>query len=93
MFSDKQLNLDNFLIQVRTQLTSKWYQFGLALGVDKDILNKYSEFPPEESIVEVADYWLRNSYTKPTWRDVARALKKIGFDLLAEDILNVYKTG
>ena len=93
MFSDEQLDLDNFLMQLRTQLTPKWYQFGLALGVDKDILKKYSECPPEESIVEVADYWLRNSHTKPTWRDVARALKKIGFDLLAEDILNVYKTG
>ena len=93
MFADKQLNLDNFLIQLHTQLTPKWYQFGLALGVNKDILKKYSECPPEESIVEVADYWLRNSRTKPTWRAVARALKKIGFDLLAEDILNVYKTG
>ena len=93
MFSDEQLDLDNFLIQLCTQLTPKWYQFGLALGVNKDILNKYSECPPEESIVEVADYWLRNGYTKPIWRDVAWALKKTGFDLLAEDILNVYKTG
>ena len=93
IFSEKQLNLDNLLIQLRTQVTPSWYQFGLALGVAKDVLNKYSKCPKEESLVELADYWLRNSPTKPTWRDVAKALKKIGFDSLANDILNVYKTG
>ena len=89
MFSDKRLDLDNLLIQLRAQVTPNWYQFGLALGVDK---NKYSKCPKEESLVELADYWLRNSPTKPTWRDVAKALKKISFDSLANDILNVYKT-
>ena len=84
----KQLDLDNLLIRVRTQVTPKWYQFGLALGVDKDVLNKFSACPQEESIVELADYWLRNSPTKPTWRDVAKALKKIGFDSLSKDIVN-----
>jgi hypothetical protein len=68
-------------------VTPSWYQFGLALGVDKGILSKYSKCPQEESLVEVADYWLRNSPTKPTWRDVAQALKKIGLDSLANDIL------
>ena len=76
-------------MQLHTQVTPKWYQFGLALGVDKDVLNKYSKCPQEESMVKLADYWFRNSYTKPTWRDVAEALKKIGFDSLAEDILNL----
>ena len=76
--------LDNLLIQVRTQVTPKWYQFGLALGVDKEVLNKYSTCPQEESIVELADYWLRNSPTKPTWRDVHEALKKTGFDSLSK---------
>ena len=84
----KQLDLDNLLIRVRTQVTPKWYQFGLALGVDKDVLNKFCACPQEESIVELADYWLRNSPTKPTWRDVAEALKKIGFDSLSKDIVN-----
>ena len=69
-------------------MTPKWYQFGLALGVDKDVLNKFSTRLQEESIVELADYWLRNSPTKPTWRDVAEALKKIGFDSLSKDIVN-----
>ena len=93
MCSDNRLDLDNLLIQLRAQVTPSWYQFGLALRVDKDILNKYSKYSQEESLVELADYWLRNSPTKPTWRDVAKALKKIGFDSLANDILNVYKTG
>ena len=83
MYSDKRLDLDNLLIQLRTQVTPSWYEFGLALGMDKDTLNKFSKSPQEESIVKLADYWLRNSPTEPTWRDVAEALKKIGFDSLA----------
>jgi hypothetical protein len=48
-YLDKQLNLDNLLIQLRTQVTPSWYQFGLTLGVDKDVLNKFSECPQEHA--------------------------------------------
>ena len=74
-------------------MTHKWYQFGEALCIDKDTLDKYTNYPPEVCIVEVLDYWLRNQYDKPTWRDVAMALKKIGLQQLSEDILMRYKTG
>ena len=43
--------------------------------------------------MEVVDYWLRNCEGKPTWRDVAEALKKVELHQLADDIFNVYKTG
>ena len=39
------------------------------------------------------DLWLRTSEKAVTWRDVADALKKIGFYQLAEKVLKVYKTG
>ena len=79
--------------QIRDQVTPKWYQFGLAVGINREILNEFSNFPPEECIVEVLDIWLRTNETSITWRDVADTLKEIGFHRLAEKILNVYKTG
>ena len=43
--------------------------------------------------MEILDYWLRNHGSKPTWREVAKALKGICLHQLAEDILKVYTTG
>ena len=88
---DKTLNLNTPLIQV----TPKWYQFGLAVGINKETLNEFSNFTPEECIVEVSDLWLRTSVTTLTWRDVADALNEslTGCYRLAEKILKVYKTG
>ena len=86
--------MDNLLIQLRSEVTPNWYQFGTIVGMDKDTLEKYSKYPPEECIIEVIDYWLRNHHDgKPTWRDVAIVLKEIKLDKLAENILEVYKTG
>ena len=90
---DKTLNLDTLLIQIRHEVTPKWYQFGLAIGINKEILDEFSNFTPEECIVEVSDLWLRTSVTTLTWRDVADALKETGCHRLAEKILKVYKTG
>ena len=92
-YADKLLNLDNLLILMRRQVTPKWYQFGLAVGINKETLDEFSNFPPEECIVEMLDLWLRTSESAITWRDVADALKETGFHLLAENILKVYKTG
>ena len=90
---DDSLTLDSLLIQLRSQVTPIWYKFGLSLGISKDTLNRYVGYPDEECIVEVLDYWLRNREIKPTWRDVATALKDVEVYQLAEKILNVYKTG
>ena len=43
--------------------------------------------------MEVLDQWLRNFPGRPTWRDVANALRRIGFQQLANDIEMVYETG
>ena len=87
------MNLDNLLTQIRQQVTPKWYQFGLAVGINKEILDEFSNFPPEECIKELLDLWLRTSERAITWRDVAEALKHIGLYQLAERTLKIYKTG
>ena len=64
---------------------------GEALGIDKEVLDRYSRRPPEESIVEMLDQWLRSSPPeKPTCKDV---VKKISLPQLALDIEKVYETG
>ena len=88
------VNLDNLLIQLRPQVSTKWYEFGKAAGVDKTVLDNYAkECAPEDCIVETVDHWLRRCEDKPTWRDVAKILKKIHLPVLASDIENVYTTG
>ena len=93
MYTDNILNLDTLLIQVKAAATPMWYQLGEALGINKESLDRYSSHSPEESIIEMLDQWLRNGPRKPTWRDVADALKKIGLEQLASDIEKVYETG
>ena len=72
---DTHLNLDNLLIQICHQVTPKWYQFGLAVGINKETLDEFPSFPPGEYIVEIPDLWLRKSQTPITWRGVVIALK------------------
>ena len=91
MLLDKYLNLDTLLIQVRCQVTPLWYEFGVAAGVPMDTLNKCFNCTPEESIVEVLDYWLRQG--GKTWRDVACVLNEIHLQELSKKILKVYDTG
>ena len=87
------LDLDTLLIQIRDQVTPRWYQFGIAVGINGETLDQLSSFTPEECIVEMLDLWLRTNETAVTWRDVANALKDTGLYLLAEKIMKVYKTG
>ena len=76
------------LILLRAHLTPKWKEFGLVVGIEEDVLKMYSSHPPEECIVEVLDYWLRNCQegSKPTWKKIATILKDIGLHQLAENI-------
>ena len=88
------VNLDNLLVQLRSKVGPKWYQFGEAAGIQKETLDKFAEqCSPEECIVELFDYWLINSVEKPTWRDVAQVLKQISLTELGVDIERIYTTG
>ena len=93
MHTDTLLNLDSLLIQLQAEVTPNWYQFGEAIGIEKKILDKYQQYSPEQSIIEILDNWLRNHTGQPTWREVAEALRKIGLQKLAFDIERVYDTG
>lgn len=88
------INLDNLLIQLRPQVTPKWYQFGEAAGIQKDTLDSFAkQCSPEDCIVEVMDYWLRRHVREPTWTDVANILKLINLPQLASEIEGVQITG
>ena len=93
LFADNSLDLDCLLLQIKSKVTPKWYEFGIALGIEKELLEKCVQYSPEESIIEVCDHWLRNRGGQPTWSKVAEALKKAGFQQLATDIEKVYETG
>ena len=77
-------NLDNLLIQLGTEVIPKWYDLGLVIGIAKEILDEYSTHPARECLVDVLDYWIRNSCDVLTWRDVAETLKEIRLHELAE---------
>ena len=88
------LDLDSLLIRLKGKVTEKWYQFGVALGVEKETLDQCLKYPPEQSIVEVLDHWLRScDCEKRSWRDVARALRQIEHHQLAKEIESINKTG
>lgn len=90
---DNCLDLDSLLIQLRPAVTEKWYQFGNAIGVKKELLNKYIQYPPDECLIEVLDNWLRNHAGRPMWKEVAEALDKINLKNLAFDLRRAYETG
>ena len=82
------------LIQLRPQVTDKWYEFGEAAGIDKGVLDDCAKTcSQEDCIVEMLDYWLRNSVQKPTWKHIAEVLKAINLPQLACDTERVYTTG
>jgi hypothetical protein len=93
VFLENALNLDSLLIQLQPEVNEKWYQFGEAMGIEKSVLDKYVSYPPNQNIIEVCDYWLRNHTGQPSWNEVAAALKEIGFQQLGYDIERVYETG
>ena len=88
------VNLDSLLVQLRPQVTTRWYQFGEAAGIEKEVLKGFlKSCSPCNCIVEMLDYWLRKSVVKPTWRDIAGVLRLINLSKLANDIERVYATG
>jgi hypothetical protein len=79
------------MIRLQDKVTEKWYQFGVALGVEKEVLDRYLNYPPEQSIVEILDHWLR--IKERNWRDVAKALRQFEHHQLAKEIESIDKTG
>ena len=77
-------------------MVSKWYQFGMAVGIEETVLDELKLRAKTNSVDnylrKMLDYWLRNSTPEPTWTDVATALRKISLPQVAlyieEKIIN-----
>ena len=91
--TDDLLNLDTLLMQLRGEVTLQWYQFGKALGVEEEELDKAIGLPSDQSIIEVLDHWIRNHKGPPTWKEIANALSQLNLHKLSHDIERIYTEG
>ena len=88
------VNLDTLLVQLRKEVSSRWYQFGQVVGIEKETLDEFAKkCSPEDCLVETLDYWLRHHKGQPEWREVAESLRAINLISLANDIEMVHSTG
>ena len=85
------LNLEELLTKIHSQVSPKWRQFGLAVRVPVETLDDLSAYQEEDCLSEIADYWMNQHQGQLTWREVARIMKEIGLNDLAEDILSEHK--
>ncbi len=91
------MTLDNILYQLKP-VEDYWYEFGLGLEISLEALQEMASMCPTagQRMVEMVDWWLRNHTGRPTWTEIANALRKIvahDFSVLAAAIENVYQTG
>ena len=78
------MDLDSLLILLKEELTPKWYDFGLVVGVPPEMMDSYSGYPLDQCLTEVLDYWLRHHAGTMKWTEVADALKAVELNQLAE---------
>ena len=93
--ADDLLNLDQVLIQLRP-VHSKWKEIAQALRVPITFIEQLEEaFSMDASsrMTEITDHWMRECSGKPTWRELADALKTIGEVKLAQQFMQIYETG
>ena len=93
---DGSLDLNMLLIQIR-EIKSHWYAYGEALGVSPKLLDEIKEMQLEDydKLVEVLDVYFRthSQDLPPTWKEIAEALRVIGYEKMAVNIMKVYITG
>ena len=94
--ADGSLDLNTLLIQIR-KIKSHWYLYGEALGVSPNFLDEIKEMESEDydKLVEVLDAYFRthSQDPPPTWKEIAEALRVIGYEKMAVNIMKVYTTG
>ena len=81
------MDLDDLLILLKEDLTPRWYEFGLMVGVPKELMGSYSGYPSDQCLTEILDYWLRHHSDQLTWTEVAQALRAIKLDQVAGKVL------
>ena len=72
------------------KVNDQWHQFGLAIGVPGEFLEKLKGYSEKECLVKLLDYWFRHHPDQPTWKEVADALEDIRDYQLARSIKRVY---
>ena len=93
-YIDLLLNLDTILIELK-HIAADWKKLGGHLGFsdsDMEIFQHATQGVDFDCLVELFEAWLKKT-KKPTWRLVADALTSMGEEDLAQEILNIYKTG
>ena len=81
------INLNSLLLQIRDEVTPHWYAFGVSVGVPREIMDSWNDYPPDQCIVEVLDYWLAHYHRPLTWVNVVHVLKEIKLHSLARNII------
>ena len=87
------VNLDLLLLFLKDELTPKWYEFGLAVEIPKEVMDGYVGHPSDQCLIEVLDYWLRHHPGQLTWGEVAQALRETKLYKLAEKAQQISTTG
>ena len=93
--ADKLLNLDQVLIQLRP-VHIKWKEIAQALRVPVTFIEQLEDatsLDETSKMTEIPDYWKRECSGKPTWRELAEALKTIREVQLAQQLMQIYETG
>ena len=78
------LDLNNLLDQIGEEVALEWYQLGRVVGISEEMLDECSNRSPQEAVVEVLDYWIRNH--NPSWEDVPEMLNEVGLRELANSL-------
>ena len=93
--ADKLLNLDQALVQLRP-VQSRWKELADALRVPETYIQQVDDKCGKDhasSMTEIIDYWMRSCGGRPTWRELADALKRVKEDSLAQQLMSIYNTG
>ena len=92
LLSDESLDLDSLLAKLHGRVDTQWFALGTALGIPTEFLDslKSYNYPDQDCMVEMLDYWLRNHPDQPTWKEIADAIEDIHDYLLAKSIKAVY---
>lgn len=75
------------LLEVFREVSSKWYEVGIYLGVDESELDKIEEDNPNNCgrcLLKMLKRWRKMAMPK-TWLAVVQALKSIGEEKRAEE--------
>ncbi|XP_064401145.1 uncharacterized protein LOC135347208 isoform X2 [Halichondria panicea] len=92
---DKLLDIDQALVQIRS-MDHKWRELAETMRLPETMIEQIEDSCGNNHagcLTEVIDQWMRSCSGRPTWRELAGHLSKIGEEQLAKDFMNIYDTG